>query len=121
AAASDAAVLSPGRPVVMYGGQVATTFFPSSSGGRPSSIAASWGGTDQPYLVPVSDPHDGAGGLNPNHTWAPRLYPQSGLAAALGLPGVVTTLDQTVDAPSQRVTAAVIHTSQGDHGYTGMG
>ena len=121
AAASDAAVLATRRQVVMYGGQVATTFFSSSSGGRTSSIAASWGGTDQPYLVPVSDPYDGAGGLNPNHTWAPRLYTQSGLAAALGLPGRVRTLDQTVDAASRRVTAAVIHTSRGDHSYTGMG
>jgi len=119
AAASDAAVVATRRQVVMYGGQVATTFFSSSSGGHTSSIAASWGGTDQPYLVPVSDPYDGAGGLNPNHTWAPRLYTQTGLAAALGLPGLVRTLDQTVDAPSRRVTAAVIHTSQGDHSFTG--
>ena len=121
AAASDAAVAATRREVVMYGGHVATTYFSSSSGGRTSSIAASWGGTNQPYLVPVGDPYDGAGGINPNHTWAPRLYTQTGLAAALGLPGRVTTLDQTVDAPSQRVTAAVIHTSQGDHSYTGMG
>jgi stage II sporulation protein D len=121
AAASDAAVTATQRQVVMYGGNVATTYFSSSSGGRTSSIAASWGGANQPYLMPVSDPYDGAGGLNPNHTWAPRLYTQTGLAAALGLPGLVTTLDQTVDVPSQRVTAAVIHTSQGDHSYTGMG
>jgi stage II sporulation protein D len=121
AAASDAAVAATRRQVVMYNGQVATTYFSSSSGGRTSSIAASWGGTDQPYLVPVIDRYDGAGGLNPNHTWAPRLYTQTGLAAALGLPGLVRTLDQTVDAPSRRVTAAVIHTSQGDHSFTGMG
>jgi stage II sporulation protein D len=120
AAASDAAVLATRRQVVMYAGHVATTFFSSSSGGRTSSISASWGGTDQPYLVPVSDPYDVAGGLNPNHTWAPRLYTRSGLAAALGLPGVVRTLDQTIDVPSRRVTAAVIHTSLGDHSFTGM-
>jgi stage II sporulation protein D len=121
AAASDAAVAATQRQVVMYGGNVATTFFSSSSGGRTSSIAASWGGTDQPYLKPVNDAYDAAGGLNPNHTWAPRLYTQTGLASALGLPGAVGTLDQTVDAPSQRVTAAVIHTSQGDHSFTGSG
>jgi SpoIID/LytB domain protein len=121
AAASDAAVAATQRQVVMYSGQVATTFFSSSSGGRTSSIAASWGGTNLPYLVPVVDRYDAAGGANPNHTWAPRLYTQAGLAAALGLPGVVRTLDQTIDEPSQRVTAAVFHTSQVDHGYTGSG
>ncbi|MDX6496360.1 MAG: hypothetical protein QOE17_2346 [Gaiellales bacterium] len=120
AAASDAAVAATQRQVVMYGGNVATTFFSSSSGGRTSTIHVSWGGTDQGYLKAVNDPYDAAGGLNPNHTWAPRLYTQSGLAAALGLPGVVRTLDQVVDVPSQRVTAAVIHTSQGDRSYTGM-
>ncbi len=121
AAASDAAVAATQRQVVMYGGQVATTFFSSSSGGRTSSIAASWGGTDQPYLKPVNDAYDAAGGLNPNHTWVLRAYSKSGLAAALGLPGSVRTLDQTVDAPSQRVTAAVIHTTQGDHSFSGTG
>ncbi len=121
AAASDAAVAATQRQVVMYNGSVATTFFSSSSGGRTSSINASWGGTNLGYLVPVGDPYDGANGMNPNHTWAPRLYTQAGLAAALGLPGVVRTLDQTVDAPSQRVTTAVFHTSHGDRSYTGTG
>ena len=92
--------------------QVAITFFSSSSGGRTSSISASWGGTDQPYLVPVNDRYDGAGGLNPNHTWAPKRYtrarprpPRSGSAMRWARS---TT---TVDGPSQRVLSVDAHTA----------
>src|SRR5207248_1413283 len=93
AAASDAAVKATARTKVLYGNHVATTFFSSSSGGRTSSISASWGGTDLPYLVPVRDRYDGAGGANPNHTWSPKLYTTTGLAAALGLGHAVGSLD----------------------------
>src|SRR4029078_13001050 len=87
--------------VVKYGGQVATTFFSSSSGGRTSSIAASWGRPNQPSRVPVRDRYDGAGGLNPNHTWPPRVYSPSGLGSALGVGGSVSSLDTNIDGPSQ--------------------
>jgi SpoIID/LytB domain protein len=119
AAAADAAVAATSRQVVMYGGQVATTYFSSSSGGRTSSISASWGGLDQPYLQPVRDRYDAAAGLNPNHTWAPRLYTKTGLAAALGVPGQVRSIDQTVDPASQRILSAVFHTTRGDVTLTG--
>ena len=60
---------------------VATTFFSSSSGGRTSSEQAAWGTTSgEPYLVPVIDRYDSAGGANPNHTWAPQTYTPAGLA-----------------------------------------
>ncbi|MDX6519752.1 MAG: hypothetical protein QOF08_357 [Gaiellales bacterium] len=121
AAASDAAVAATARQVVMYAGHVATTYFSSSSGGRTSSLQASWGSANQPYLMPVSDPYDAAGGLNPNHTWAPRLFTQTSLAAALGLPGIVRTLDQTIDLPSQRVTGVLLYTSNGAVSRTGSG
>src|SRR5436305_1292086 len=91
AAASDAAVAATKRQVVKYGGQVATTFFSSSSGGWTSSLSASWGSPDQPYLVPVRDRYDGAGGLNPNHTWRPVAYTTSGLASRLGVSGGVSS------------------------------
>ncbi|MDX6548870.1 MAG: hypothetical protein QOG33_2420 [Gaiellales bacterium] len=119
AAASDLAVAATKRQVVMYAGHVATTYFSSSSGGRTSSLAASWGSPNQPYLMPVNDPYDAAGGSNPNHTWAPRLFSQTSLAAALGLPGIVRTLDQTIDQPSLRVTGVLLHTSHGDVNRTG--
>jgi stage II sporulation protein D len=109
AAASDAAVVATKRQIVKYGGHVATTYFSSSSGGRTSSLSASWGSSDQPYLVPVRDHYDGAGGLNPNHTWSPKLYTPSNLAAQLGVSGSVSSLDLTIDDPSQRVLSMVVH------------
>jgi stage II sporulation protein D len=109
AAASDAAVAATKRQIVKYGGHVATTYFSSSSGGRTSSLSASWGSSDQPYLVPVRDRYDGAGGLNPNHTWAPKLYTPSNLAAQLGVSGSVSSLDQTIDDPSRRVLSVLVH------------
>jgi SpoIID/LytB domain protein len=119
AAASDAAVAATKRQVVKYGGQVATTFFSSSSGGFTSSLSASWGSPDQPYLVPVRDRYDAANGLNPNHTWAPVVYSKSGLAAALGVSGVVTGVDQTIDGPSHRVLSVVVQHGGGDTAMTG--
>jgi stage II sporulation protein D len=116
-AASNAAVAATKHQVVKYGGQVATTFFSSSSGGRTSSISASWGGTNQPYLVPVRDRYDGAGGLNPNHTWTPRVFSPSGLGSALGV-GSVSSLDTTIDGPSQRVLSVLVHGAGGDHSLT---
>jgi stage II sporulation protein D len=113
-AGSDAAVTATARQIVLYHGTVATTFFSSSSGGRTWSISASWGGTDQPYLVPVIDRYDRAGGLNPNHTWSPRLYTPSGLTSALGMGHTVRSLDMTIDDPSQRVLSVVFHTRAGD-------
>ena len=118
AGASDAAVKATARQVVMYNSAVATTFFSSSSGGRTSSISASWGGTDQAYLVPVKDRYDNANGLNPNHTWSPRKYSRSGLASALGVGSKVTSVDMTIDHPSQRVIVTVVHTSKRDHTLT---
>src|SRR6476659_730651 len=117
-AASNAAVDATKHQVVKYGGQVATTFFSSSSGGRTSSLAASWGSTNQPYLVPVRDRYDGAGGLNPNHTWAPRVFSPSGLGSALGVGGSVSSLDTTIDGPSQRVLSVLVHSGGGDHSLT---
>jgi SpoIID/LytB domain protein len=108
------AVTSTANQVVKYQGAVATTFFSSSSGGMTSSIAASWGGTNQPYLVPVVDSYDAAGGLNPNHTWAPKLYGPASLAAALHIPGEVNSIDQTVDPASLRELTLTLHTTQGN-------
>src|SRR3954447_20150219 len=117
-AASDAAVAATKHQVVKYGGRVATTFFSSSSGGRTSSLSASWGSTDQPYLVPVRDRYDGAGGLNPNHTWKPRVFSRSGLGSALGVGGSVSSLDTTMDSPSRRVLSVLVHASSGGHSLT---
>lgn len=111
---TTAAATNTAGKVVKYQGSVATTFFSSSSGGVTSSEAASWGAPNQPYLVPVSDPYDAAGGLNPNHTWAPKLYGPASLAAALHISGQVNSIDQTVDPASLRELTLTLHTTQGN-------
>jgi stage II sporulation protein D len=104
AGASTAAVAATAHRVVWYRHTVATTFFSSSSGGRTSSEQAAWDtSSGQPYLVPVVDRYDAAGGANPNHTWAAQTYTPAGLARALGLSGVVGSVAMTIDGPSQRV------------------
>ena len=112
---TTAAQTSTAGQVVMYQGSVATTFFSASSGGMTSSESASWGAPNQPYLVPVVDRYDGAGGLNPNHTWAPKLYSGATLAKALGVAssaGPVVAVDQTWDPASLRELTLTLHGSK---------
>jgi stage II sporulation protein D len=110
APASDAAVATTAGQVVRYGGAVATTFFSSSSGGRTASMQAAWGSSSgQPYLVPVDDPYDAAGGANPYHTWAPRAFSPRSLAAALGLAGEVGAAEVQVDPDSRRALRLTAH------------
>ena len=52
--------------VVMYGGQIAETFFSACSGGHTESVQNVFFGPPVPYLVGVPDPYDGA---CPLHTW----------------------------------------------------
>lgn len=120
ATASTAAVAATAHRVVLYKGTVATTFFSSSSGGRTSSEQAAWDTTSgQPYLVPVIDRYDSAGGANPYHTWPTQTYTSAGLARALGLSGVVGSLAMTVDPASQRVLSMGITSSGGTTTRTG--
>ena len=106
---------------VLYKGQVATTLFSSSSGGRTSSEQVAFGGdVGQPYLVPVNDPYDAAGGANPNHTWRPVVYTPAGLAAAFGYPHPVSSIDQAVDPASLRELRLILHTAAASHTWTGL-
>jgi stage II sporulation protein D len=52
--------------VVMYGGEIAQTFFSACSGGHTESAQNVFFGPPVPYLVGVPDPYDGT---CPLHTW----------------------------------------------------
>ena len=120
ASASTAAVAATVHRVVWYKHTVATTFFSSSSGGRTSSEQAAWGtSSGQPYLVPVVDRYDSAGGANPNHTWPAQTYTPAGLARALGLSGVVGSVTMTIDGPSQRILDLGVTSSGGTSTLSG--
>jgi stage II sporulation protein D len=55
--------------VVMYGGEVAQTFYSACSGGHTESVVNVFG-TAVPYLIGVPDPYDDA---CPLHTWTLRF------------------------------------------------
>ncbi|HKP90120.1 MAG TPA: SpoIID/LytB domain-containing protein [Thermoleophilaceae bacterium] len=64
---SSGAVIATANEVVTHDGEIATTFFSSSSGGRTENVENSFGGAEpKPYLKSVKDPYDGAA---PRHKW----------------------------------------------------
>ncbi len=89
--ATERAVSSTARLVVLYQGTVATTYFSSSSGGETVSAAEALG-TPVPYLVSVPDPYDT---LSPNHDWGPVLVSARAAGEALGLDGPLVGLVAT--------------------------
>ena len=72
--------------VLTYGGQVATTFFSSSSGGRTTAITDLVPGAKPvPYLVTQPDPYDS---VSPWHNWGPVVFSGAQISKAFGVAGV---------------------------------
>jgi stage II sporulation protein D len=79
------AVNETARQVVLYNGELADTFFFSSSGGKTANVQDVWPGSPpEPYLVSVSDPYDT---LSPYHDWGPLRFSAKTLAKRLHVPG----------------------------------
>ena len=70
AATAIAAVRSTRGLAVLYGVEVAQTFFHSTSGGRTAANEEGFGGVPIPYLRSVDDPYDS---LSPVHQWTVNL------------------------------------------------
>ncbi len=68
--ASNAAVKATRARVVTVGGEIAQTFFFSTSGGRTATNEEAFGGAPISYLRSVDDPYDD---LSPYHTWTARF------------------------------------------------
>jgi stage II sporulation protein D len=68
--ASNAAVNATRARVVTVGGEIAQTFFFSTSGGRTATNEEAFGGSPISYLRSVDDPYDD---LSPYHTWTARF------------------------------------------------
>ncbi len=100
--ATLAAVSATAGQVILSGGQVATAYYSSSSGGRTES-ALDATGKDIPYLQSVDDPYDT---FSPNHNWGPVLVDGARAAKALGIAGELIDL-QTVNGPTGRVQKVV--------------
>ncbi|HZQ04560.1 MAG TPA: SpoIID/LytB domain-containing protein [Gaiellaceae bacterium] len=98
-AAGNQAVHATLHQVVLYHGQIATTYFSASTGGRTVSAAEAFGKAI-PYLVSVPDPYDS---YSPYHSWGPLLYDARAVAKAVGLAGQSLVDLQATPGPSGRV------------------
>ena len=86
--------------VVLYKGELAQTFFFSSSGGRTANVQDVWGSKPTPYLVSVPDPYDT---LSPYHNWGPLKLDALQLGKRLGSRG--TLLDVRTSAGADGASA----------------
>jgi stage II sporulation protein D len=80
---TTAAVQATAGEVVLFGSEVAQTFFSSSNGGYEAASADTWGG-DPGYLNARSDPDDDVA-ANPNRNWR-VLFTGKELGDRLGTP-----------------------------------
>jgi stage II sporulation protein D len=102
------AVRATAGQVLLYGGQVATTYYFSTSGGRTASAEDVFG-FSTPYLVSRPDPWDKA---SPYHRWGPFVLPGSELQSKLDLEARV--LDAVgVATPSGRLRSLRVQTADG--------
>jgi stage II sporulation protein D len=101
---TNAAVNATAGKVVLYGDQVAKTFFFSTSGGRTASAEDVWGEA-VPYLVSVPDPYDS---ISPHHDWGPYTFSGAKLAKLLKLQGRVLDLQPDVNGSGRIKTLTVV-------------
>jgi len=105
---TTAAVRATAGQVVLYGGEIATTYYFSTSGGKTASAADVFG-FSVPYLVSRPDPWDKA---SPYHRWGPILIGARTVQSKLGVASRV--LDATgVPTPSGRLRSLRLQTAAG--------
>ena len=104
---TNAAVDATAGQVVLYQGEVAKTYFFSTSGGRTASAEDVWG-EPVPYLVSVPDPYDS---ISPYHNWGPFAFTGAKLAKLLKIKGQqVVDLQPELNASGRIKTLNVVGT-----------
>ncbi len=111
---TNAAVDATAGTVVLYNGEVAKTYFYSTSGGRTASAQDVWG-SSVPYLVSVPDPYDN---ISPYHNWGPMTFNGTKFARALHIPGPVQDAQTSLNS-SGRVMTMTVLTPQGARSFNG--
>src|SRR5829696_627872 len=102
-ARSDAAVRETAGRIVTYGGQLAVTYYFSTSGGHTENVEFSFvGSLSKPWLVGVPDPYDAP---SPYHRWTVNTS-ASALDRALGAPGAFKRVKVLQRGVSPRVVKA---------------
>ena len=107
---SDHAVYATLGQVLTWDGQVARTYYSSSSGGRTEAVQDAWPGSAPiPYLRSVPDPYDT---YSPHHDWGPYSFSATGLAARLGLGSAIESVQVQRDR-SFRAESVLFHLASG--------
>jgi stage II sporulation protein D len=110
-ATTTAAVRATRARVVTVGGEVAQTFFFSTSGGRTASNEEGFGGTPLSYLRSVDDPYDD---LSPVHTWTARFTRREAERKLRSvLTGRLEGLEVLTRTPSERAATVEVRGSEG--------
>jgi SpoIID/LytB domain protein len=107
---TNAAVRSTAGEVVTYGGQVAMTYYFSTSGGETENIENSFAGSaPRPWLKGVNDPYDG---ISPRHRWRLTFTPRQ-LGSRLGAPGRFRKVLVIKRGVSPRIVRARVYGTRG--------
>lgn len=110
--ASTAAVRATRGEVVTVGGEVAQTFFFSTSGGRTAANEEGFGGSPISYLRSVDDPYDDE---SPVHTWTARFTTREARRKLRDLTaGRLTEIAVASRSPSGRAATVLLRGSGGD-------
>jgi stage II sporulation protein D len=117
-AATNRAAQATKHEVVLYNGEVATTYYSASSGGETENVEFGFGGgSPVPYLKAVDDPYDTA---SPLHTWT-RTFTQAQMESRLAryLNGNLEDIQVTKTGVSPRIVSADVVGSGGTTKVTG--
>jgi SpoIID/LytB domain protein len=104
---TNAAVDATAGQVVLFDGQVAKTYFFSTSGGRTASAEDVWG-KPVPYLVSVPDPYDS---ISPYHDWGPFAFTGAKLARMMKMKGRVVDVQTELDSSGRVKSLTAIGSS----------
>ncbi len=117
-ASTDAAVQSTTGQVVTYQGELITTFFFSTSGGRTENVENAFlGSAPKPYLVSVKDPYDK---VSPKHKWTVRLtLDEAGRKLGSAVRGRLKRITIVKRGVSPRIVRAKVVGTRGSTTITG--
>lgn len=116
---TTAAVAATRGEVVTYRGEVALTYYFSTSGGHTENVENVFRGSDpKPWLRGVRDPYDG---LSPYHRWGPYTWSRKVVQGKLGglVSGRLRGIDVLQRGVSPRVVRARVRGSRGSRVVSG--
>jgi stage II sporulation protein D len=109
--AATEAVNETASQIVLYKGDLADTYFFSSSGGKTANVQDVWPTSKpEPYLVSVPDPYDT---LSPYHNWGPLKFGAAALGRRLHTGGPIIDFHADV-ASSGRVRSLTLVGTKGE-------